>query len=104
MTNTINWQGNSGRTYKYWIYPIDSSFKSEPGNYLFAKETSPRTWRPVYIGQAKNLDDRLDNHNKEACAKRNGATHIHAHLNHSKEARLAEESDLIKKWNPACNG
>lgn len=27
----IMWSGLSGKKYKYWIYPIGSSFKKEPG-------------------------------------------------------------------------
>lgn len=61
-------------------------------------------WSPCYIGQTENLGDRLENHEKEACAKRNGATHIHVHGNGSGEkARKAEEKDLILKWQPPCN-
>lgn len=104
QTQTVLWTGESGTKYKYWIYPIDASLKEAPGNYIFAKETSPGKWRPIYIGQTKNLNKRLENHEKEACAKRNGATHIHAHLNPSKTARLAEETNLIRYWNPVCNG
>ena len=97
------WSGLSGEKYKYWIHPLGTTFKALPGNYIFAKETSPDHWLPVYIGQTESLRDRLGGHEKEACAKRNGATHIHAHLNSSKQARLAEEKDLILKWKPPCN-
>jgi len=103
--STIMWPGLSGKEYKYWIYPIGSSFKKEPGNYLFGKETRPGYWSSCYIGQTENLDERLGDHEKEACAKRNGATHIHAHLTGGGEVvRRAEEKDLIAKWNPPCNG
>jgi len=102
-TPTINWSGKSGTNYKYWIYEIGNKFKEEAGNYIFAKETKPGYWKPVYIGQTVNLDERLENHEKETCAKRNGATHIHAHLNSKKEDRLSEEKDLIQKWQPTCN-
>ena len=40
-TRTIDWHGQSGRTYKHWIYPLPPNFKPEPGNYVFAKETNP---------------------------------------------------------------
>lgn len=101
---TILWPGQSGTEYKYWIYPIDFSFKKEPGNYIFAKETSPQKWTPCYIGQTNNLDERLDDHNEEECAKRHGATHIHAHLTSGgKDVRKAEEKDLIMRWDPSCN-
>jgi hypothetical protein len=101
---TINWQGKSGTQYRYWIYPIETTFKEESGNYIFAKQTRPGYWAPCYIGQTKNLGDRLGNHEKEACAKRSGATHIHVHGNGNGEThRKAEEKDLILKWQPPCN-
>lgn len=103
-TPTIDWEGASGRTYRYEIYPLSTGFREKPGNYIWARETRPGCWSPCYIGQAKNLNQRLGDHEKEACAKRHGATHIHAHLNGAGEAaRLAEEKDLILKWEPPCN-
>lgn len=54
---TIIWPGQSDEEYKYWIYPIGSSFKKEPGNYIFAKQTKPNTWSSCYIGQTKNVDE-----------------------------------------------
>ena len=101
----IQWEGASGTKYGYWIDPIGTAFKDEPGNYIYAKETSPDHWAPVYIGQTSSLEDRLADHEKEECAARHGATHIHAHTKSAgKAARLAEESDLIENWNPVCNG
>ncbi len=101
--STIKWPGKSGTEYQYWIYPIDTTFKEAGGNYIFARETNPGFWSPCYIGQTKNLSDRLSNHEKEACAKRNGATHIHVHTNASETSRLSEEKDLILRWKPPCN-
>ncbi|MBI3162526.1 MAG: GIY-YIG nuclease family protein [Chloroflexi bacterium] len=101
---TVIYEGKSGKNYEYWIYPIDTLFMDIPGNYVFAKETSPKRWRPIYIGQTSNLQNRLSNHEKEACAKRHGATHIHAHTSSYLEStRKAEESDLIAQYMPECN-
>ncbi len=66
---TINWPGKSGTQYKYWIYPIGTSFKERPGNYVFAKETKPGSWSPCYIGQTDNLNERLGNHEKKLVLK-----------------------------------
>ena len=102
---TIEWAGSSGTKYKYWIHKIGTDFNAKPGNYCFAKESSPGRWTPLYFGQTGDLSERFDDHHKMGCAKRNGATHIHAHVSEGGErARLDEESDLIKKWNPTCNG
>lgn len=101
---TILWPGKSGTRYKYWIYRIGTSFTEAPGNYIFAQESEPGTFRPIYIGQTSDLSMRLGNHEKEECAKRNGATHIQVHLTPTGEkARLAEEKDLILRWQPVCN-
>lgn len=99
------WPGFSGKEYQYWIYPIGTTFKEVPGTYIFAIETGPGKWLPCYIGQTKNLDQRLENHEREACAKRNGATHIHVHvIEEDEDARLFEVQDLILRWRPPCNG
>ena len=68
---TINWNGSSGKAYKYWIYKIGTQFKDEPGNYVFAKETSPKRWSPVYIGETDSLARRIPNHEKLPCITRN---------------------------------
>lgn len=101
---TIKWPGKSGKEYKYWIYSIDTTFSKNPANYIFVKETSPGKWRTKYIGQTKNLADRLSSHEKEDCAKKKGAKHIHAHKTSGGLAvRRKEEKDLIDRWNPPCN-
>ncbi len=103
-TPTIDWAGKSGKTYRYWIHPISTSFKAVAGNYIFAKETQPGYWKPIYIGQTGDLSERFDNHHAMPCIKRNGATHIHAHTQSDKQTRLDEETDLVAKLNPSCNG
>jgi excinuclease UvrABC nuclease subunit len=101
---TIHFNGKSGREYKFWIHPLGTSFKDSPGVYGWLKETQPGTFRPVYFGQSKSLSDRHGNHEKEAEVKRNGATHICAHMTSGTEAeRLAEEKDLIENYKPVCN-
>lgn len=101
----IYWEGESGKEYLYWIHRIGTYFADEPGNVIYAKEVEPESWTPLYIGQTSSLEKRLaDDHQKEACAKRNGATHVHVHTNRTGESRRrAEEADLIAKWKPVCN-
>lgn len=104
MQDTIFWPGQSGTEYKYWIHPIDTTFRDEPGNYIFAKLASPGRYSPLYIGQTGNLGDRQSTHEKEKFARDNGATHILVHVNRMEYARLAEEADLIANWTTPCNG
>lgn len=83
---------------------MDTTFKKIPANYVFAKETKPRTWEAVYIGQTGDLSERFDRHHKMPCIRRNGATHIHTHESSSDESvRQAEENDLIEYNHPICN-
>ena len=101
---TCTWTGRSGNGYTHFIYPISTPFDAVPGNYIFAKETSPNRWTAVYIGQTTNLSERFDYHHKMPCIRREGATHIHAHRNDGGEqARRLEETDLIATYNPPCN-
>ena len=101
---TCKWTGQSGTTYTYQIYDIGTTFTATPANYIFAKETKPRTWEAVYIGQTGNLSERFDDHHKMPCIRRNGATHIHAHKSSGDESiRLAEETDLVRYNQPVCN-
>ena len=102
-TPTCNWPGKSGKTYLYGIYPIGTSFVAKGGSYIFCKKNNANKWAPQYIGQTNDLNERLGDHEKEACAKRNGATHIHVRLNTTKANRLAEEKDLITNFKPSCN-
>lgn len=104
MADTIIWTGASGKEYQYWIYPLNTKLDQKPGNYCVARESQPGRFIPLYFGETADLSERFDNHHKAPCFARNGATHVHAHLNASQDARLTEEADLIKRWNPTCNG
>ena len=101
---TVQWQGASGKSYKYWTYPINTTFKDAPGNYIYAKISASRKWLAVYIGQTVSLSQRLASHEKEQAAIRHGATYIHAHLSgYDEQSRRDEEVDLIKRYRPPCN-
>ncbi len=103
MAGEVEWPGASGTRYSYWAYPIGTTLKEEAGNYIFAKQTATGRWAACYVGQTENLNQRLGAHEKEACARRNGATHIHAHTAGGEAVRKREEEDLIKGQKPPCN-
>ncbi|MGI9297602.1 MAG: hypothetical protein ACR2QC_06870 [Gammaproteobacteria bacterium] len=86
-------------------------FNEAPGTYIFAKMEYGE-WKPIYIGEASNLYDRLRSHNEMSCVKLHGATHIHIHIHdHSSlgEAlgtsppRKNEERDLLGNHETPCN-
>ena len=103
MVQLVNWQGQSGADYQFEILEPDNEPKSVAGLYIYARSETGG-WRAIYIGQAKDLKDRLSNHNKMDCIERNGATHVHlAVVSGGEDTRRHYEADLIARWNPPCN-
>jgi hypothetical protein len=100
----IDWQGATGHTYRHYILPIGTQFKALPGNYIFARETMPGYWLPIYVGETANLAERHSGHDRLLDVVREGATHIHAHVSSASETiRQMEELDLARRWRPVCN-
>lgn len=103
MADKCIWTGASDKKYEYEIYPIGTNWNDVPGNYIFAKESSPSKWQAVYIGETESFKERLPNHNELPCIHRNGGTHIHVHINRDSRARLDEEADLLANNRTPCN-
>ena len=103
VVNTVFLKGQSGQSYGYKAYGLETPLYDLPSNYIFAREEQGY-WVPIYIGEAESLIDRLAQHEKMPCAVQNGITHIHVHVNFGGEfERLREESDLILNYSPICN-
>jgi predicted GIY-YIG superfamily endonuclease len=101
--DTCSWPGASGKTYSYHVYPFETKLKAEAGNYIYAKLVNGK-WAPLYIGETDDLDNRMSTHEKRDCVRRNGVTHVHAHLTPGdRSIRLAEETDIRKNFNTPCN-
>jgi hypothetical protein len=100
---TCAWTGKSGKKYEYTIYSMDTTWNDVAGNYIFAREASPGKWSAIYIGETESFKDRLPNHEQLPCIRRNGGTHVHAHVNADTKTRLAEESDLLGNYTTPCN-
>ena len=104
---TITWAGQSGQFYTYYVYQLgQTTFKAVPGNYIVAKLVLGR-YLPIYAGETNDLHQRLDvdQHHAAPCCKQQGATHVHVHTSSSGQlVRRFEELDIIKRWNPPCNG
>lgn len=94
--NMCEWEGASGKKYKFWWYKLPHSFKSQDGNYIYTKIINNQ-YVPVYIGEG-DLKDRSENHHKTSCIKQKGATYIHAHLKDKKKDRRIEEKDLLSAY------
>jgi hypothetical protein len=106
MSQTIHWQGKSGATYCYWFLdnPTPTGIKAEGGNYAFVKRLPNGNFVPLYFGESDDLQDRVPSHELWDAAVRLGATHVMGHTTPAGEqARLAEERDLIERWNAPLN-
>ena len=100
----IYWKDKSGTSHRFWIYPRGTKFNEPcPGIYIYARETSPHKWIPIYIGQTENVNVRLTNHEQQECVDQNGATHIHVSIITDEKSRFTIEKDLIEQWKPVCN-
>ncbi|QQE10742.1 hypothetical protein JD969_14710 [Planctomycetota bacterium] len=107
MTNsTCDWPGATGKSYTYYVHPISELNTFNPnqaGNYIFAKLDTNNLWDPVYVGQTEDFKERFGDHEKLLCATRNGATHIHLHINNSAHDRIQEETDIRHNFTTPCN-
>jgi|SRR5579863_1765872 len=111
INTTSTWHGKSGTPYTYHASCTlpdigKTSWKAEPGNYIFAKLNAASRWEAVYIGEAESLARRLvSSHEKIPCAQKYGATYILTHTSSASAInRRAEESDLLaNNPNSPCN-
>jgi hypothetical protein len=105
MTTIVDWTGKSGTTYRYWSVDLSTEkLKASAGNYAFVKQLANGNFTPIYFGETDSLKDRIPSHEKWMAAVRLGATHVMAHATQAGElSRLAEEQDLIERWNPPLN-
>ena len=79
MSQTIDWRGKSGATYRYWFLENPKAagkIKAEGGNYCFAQQLANGNYLPLYFGESGDLRDRIPNHELWDRAIRLGATHV----------------------------
>jgi predicted GIY-YIG superfamily endonuclease len=107
---TCNWYFgiNVSDYITFQIYEYDQSLleveqrTEKAGLYIFAEKTSSG-WKPWYIGQSDDLEQRLPNHERWLEASSNGATHVHVACVPDKEYRDTHEQWLIEYNKPVLN-
>ncbi len=105
----ITFTGKSGTEYKFSIYPLNTSFKKNYGAVYFitrrySKTDSRYSHKEIYVGQTNDLSERFDNHHKWDCFKKNGANCVCIYGAETESVQLRIEEDLIKNYDPPCNG
>ena len=94
MADTQEWSGASGKKYQYYMHNLEwVPSADQDGNYIFAKFAGG-TYYAVYVGQG-DLKSRRQAALDDGCVQSKGATQFHCHNNSNKDARLAEESDIL---------
>lgn len=105
---TLELVGASGRRYTFYVYPWGTLFKPQGGVYAVtravANQTGGNNHTILYVGQTGDLSERFDQHHKEPCFRRNAATHLCVTTEANEQNRLAIEADLVRAYNPPCNG
>lgn len=102
--DTIAAKGASGTSYSFDVYLWGTNFKALGAVYLVLKKSSDGKYTILYVGQTGDLGERFDDHHKGACFNRNGRTHIGIKPESVEKTRLAIETDLVRNYNPVCNG
>lgn len=108
MADKLPLTDSNGNNHNFWLHPIGTNYKDEPGVYAFARNDS-KAWTIVYIGETDSLKtrltDQLKQHHRYQCAVVNEkATHLLTRIvAGGDQARLDLETGLRQAYEPACN-
>lgn len=111
--------GSTGSTYEVEVYPMSkfgSFFDLDEieAVYMFVRittdaQTRKRKFRAVYVGETKDVNDRLrEGHHRIADIRKRAATHIFIYRDEedasleSEDGRRFIENDLIQRYRPLC--
>ena len=101
-----SFKGETG-TYQFQVYPTDTTFKAVGAVYIFTKRTVDSAGKGshtlLYIGQTDSPADRIPDHEKWPCVRKNGGNCICVHVDDDEDSRLSKESDLLAGNDTPCN-
>ena len=100
-------QGASESKYTFNVYTADTGFNDIGAVYAFTKrkvENDKVSHDVLYVGETEELGSRISGHDKWPCAKKYGGNCICVHSESNENDRLKKETDLIKNYEPVCNG
>ena len=98
------WRGETNRRYRFKITLTKRSLPDEGGIYVFVRRRFFFFLKPLYIGKAASLSDRLGDHERWAEAWwRRGATERHVMCVEKEADRQMIEEDLVRHYSPKMN-
>jgi hypothetical protein len=100
--------GESGKSYEFMIYSLDTEFKSVSGIYIFAKrykklKNELYRYKLIYCGKAKELSNRFYNHHKKDPITEHKPNCICIMKVRTAEERTFIEKDILGNHNFPCN-
>ena len=98
------WRGETGQRYRFKITRSEEELPTHAGIYVMVRRTMFFWLKPIYIGKAASLLDRLDDHEKwfKALYKYN-ATERHFKTVATEDERQRIEEDLVRRYKPIMN-
>ena len=103
---TATFNGKTGK-YNFDVFPVETSFNAVGAVYIFTHlKVNPDgkgTHTLLYIGETESLKERIPNHEKWPCVKREDVNCICIHRDDNSTSRHAKEADLIAGNNTPCN-
>jgi len=85
-------------------YENTSSLKNQSGVYVvLGRNLSSQSWNIVDIGESAMVKDRIENHDREDCWKKQGYGTLAVAVYYCNEARrMTVEKALRQQYNPPC--
>ena len=111
IQENITFVGESGKRYNnFTAYTTNTSFNDVSAVYIFTRRyldsDGTNKYVSLYVGETRELGERIRNHEKWPCVNRNNCNSICVlRVEDNKSKRLAIQNDLI--WEnspPPCNG
>lgn len=101
---TITLVGETDTKYQFNIYDRSTKFTAAGAVYAMSKINANGNYVIIYIGQTGDLSSRPLNHHKTDCFDKNGAAKLLIRTEGNEKKRFEIETDLVRKYNPTCNG
>lgn len=99
----ITLTGESGKSYEFNIYKRSATFTAVGAIYVMSTKTAAGKYKLIYIGETGDLSKRPLNHHRTDCFDKRGADMLLIRTANVAKQRLADETDLIRKYDPPCN-
>jgi hypothetical protein len=100
-------KGDSGKEYRFKVFPLGTRFRKISGVYLIACRAhgaeGGHRHKILYVGHTEDFSKPFEKHRRAQDLTRLGANCICVQSDTSEKSRLEKERDLVATFSPACN-